>query len=303
MLSQNYSILGLLHVGYTIHNMESAVSFWVDLLGIKRCRQQFIDHEYIGRITGIKDCACKIAFIQQSDDKNMVELLEYIRPPDNTLLQKPGTPSHVHMAYLTNDILTYYEDLKSKGANYMIDPVIIDYGFYKGYLSFWITDPLGNYLQIIGKPKAETGICRAIGLGKVCFNVTDITKSVTVFNELLGFDVVVEDTSKSAFLSNFCEAVPKKVATCLSKTSRVVVELWETPGNHVYTRPSTKGTLHLCFLVKGIDNAYHEFTTKGIEFSAAKPEEIIAGINKGAKAVYFKLPGNIWVEIFEGKPT
>jgi catechol 2,3-dioxygenase-like lactoylglutathione lyase family enzyme len=298
-----YQIKGLLHFGYTVEDRKSAVDFYTKILGFEECREQNIEHPYIGKVTGIEGSAINLAFINPKGEQTGIELLEYVHPNDRAIIRKPGQPLHVHMGYLSEDIQAFYKVVKERGAKIMCPIQTIDYGFCKGRKSFGIEDPLGNFLQIIEAEEQTNGQARLCKAQLACFSVARIEKVLGFFTSLLGFSVTLEDVSQSMYLSNICSELPKRVVVCKHKTADFIVELWETEplNNKISIRPSVRGNLHLCFKVNNIEELFYHFKSEGIRFVSDQPAEVMEGINKGAKSVYFTLGETLWMEVYEKK--
>ena len=84
----------------------------------------------------------------------------------------------------------------------------------------------------------------------------------------------------------------------------VYLELWEfrTPaGPPADLARNNVGVAHLCFLVDDILADHASFTERGVQF-VGPPAEVTAGVNKGARAIYFAGPDNVPLELFQ-KPS
>jgi hypothetical protein len=84
----------------------------------------------------------------------------------------------------------------------------------------------------------------------------------------------------------------------------VYLELWEfrTPGGPpADTAKNNVGVAHLCFLVDDILADHASFSERGVQF-VGPPAEVTAGVNKGARAIYFAGPDNVPMELFQ-KPS
>jgi hypothetical protein len=125
-----------------------------------------------------------------------------------------------------------------------------------------------------------------------------VEETADVFKELLCCDVEIQDTSGSEYLRHECVRPIDKVAVCKSRNEDYTIELWETGGvggvEDIYI--SASGTIHLCYLCRGIDDLYEKFKEKGVRFVGA-PVEVTKGVNKDSKAIFFQTPGYLWIEL------
>jgi catechol 2,3-dioxygenase-like lactoylglutathione lyase family enzyme len=85
----------------------------------------------------------------------------------------------------------------------------------------------------------------------------------------------------------------------------VYVELWEfrTPsGPPAKVAKYNVGIAHICFLVDDIMADHVLFSERGVRF-VGPPAEITAGVNKGARAIYFADPDKVPLELFQKPPV
>jgi catechol 2,3-dioxygenase-like lactoylglutathione lyase family enzyme len=132
----------------------------------------------------------------------------------------------------------------------------------------------------------------------VVLSVANIDETIPVFKDLLNWDVKVEDTTNSTYLSSVCVKTVSRVAVCRSKSEDYTVELWETgsSGNVENIYISASGSIHLCFLCQGIDDLYNKFKEENVRF-VNEPIPVTKGANRGAKAIFFHTPGYLWIEL------
>jgi catechol 2,3-dioxygenase-like lactoylglutathione lyase family enzyme len=87
--------------------------------------------------------------------------------------------------------------------------------------------------------------------------------------------------------------------------TELYVELWEhrTPsGPPADVAKNKAGVAHLCFLVDDIMADYAALSERGVQF-VGPPAEVTAGVNQGARAIYFAGPDNTPFELFQGPAT
>ena len=81
-----------------------------------------------------------------------------------------------------------------------------------------------------------------------------------------------------------------------------LIEYLQPVGAAADTATNRPGNAHLCFLVDDIDAEYQRLCAAGVRFKSI-PNDVVAGINKGARAVYFNGPDNIALELFQPAPA
>src|SRR5690349_8494030 len=94
----------------------------------------------------------------------------------------------------SRDVQKSFEELKAKGANVLGEPAKMP----DGRMHFFVQDPYGNKFEIV---ESTSWFKNGKGLiGGVCgcvVGVSDIDKALALYRDILGYDEVVYDTTKS----------------------------------------------------------------------------------------------------------
>lgn len=77
-----------------------------------------------------------------------------------------------------------------------------------------------------------------------------------------------------------------------------LIEYLAPTGEPVDTATCRPGAAHLCLEVDDIQAVYARLKAQGVRFTSA-PVQVTQGINAGARAVYFKGPSDIALELFQ----
>jgi lactoylglutathione lyase len=77
-----------------------------------------------------------------------------------------------------------------------------------------------------------------------------------------------------------------------------LIEYVRGTGQNADTATNRPGNAHLCFLTDDIDGDYLRLSAAGAKF-ISPPNTVTWGINKGARAVYFKGPDDIRLELLQ----
>jgi catechol 2,3-dioxygenase-like lactoylglutathione lyase family enzyme len=292
-------ILSLLHLGHSVLRREPSMIFYSEDTGAKPCRTQRSDAPYIGRVNGVGEgAAAELAFIDYGEGRPQVELLDFYRPHDIHRQYRPGEDAYSHIGFRTRDIEGSYALAVQGGLSPLGKPRLVDYGYAKGRKAFFMLDPDNTYVQVAEDECAAENEDVVADHDHVAMSVADAEETAKIFGDLLCCDVEIEDTRNSEYLKHECIKPVNKVAICKSRNEEYTVELWETGGvgdaADVYI--SASGTVHLCYLCQGIDRLYEEFKDKGLRFVGA-PAEVTKGVNKDSKAIFFRTPGSLWIEL------
>ena len=136
------------------------------------------------------------------------------------------------------------------------------------------------------------------------FTVSDLARSLAFYQGTLGLELL--GTMKRTGLEisrlvGFENAHLKIARLQLPDAGGITLELIEyasPQGTPIDGRPCNPGTSHLCFRVNDMDAAYAALRAKGVRFRS-EPVEVSAGMNQGARTVYFSDPDGIPLEMFQ----
>lgn len=110
------------HAGIVVSDLEKALYFYRDLLGLKVDKQMDETGDYIDRISGLKNV--KVTTVKlAADDGNLIELLYY-----HPHLGKANTNKGIcqigisHVAFTVEDLDVEYERLSKMGVQFNSPP-------------------------------------------------------------------------------------------------------------------------------------------------------------------------------------
>lgn len=143
-------VVGLIHSGITVRNLEESLSFYVDLLGFKLLSTQVANSDYIFDIVelpGLKEI--KIAFLEIPGGQ-VVEVLEYVgiaTYPGKARSCDYGTG---HICLQVENLDDMYRELKSVGVSFQSKKVAnITVGANKGSKAVYMLDPDGYIIELM----------------------------------------------------------------------------------------------------------------------------------------------------------
>jgi catechol 2,3-dioxygenase-like lactoylglutathione lyase family enzyme len=148
------------------------------------------------------------------------------------------------------------------------------------------------------------------GINHASFTVSDMETTEQFFAETLNMKKVGDGEYDFDYIKKvvgYPDALLKIAffAPAESPAGAPLVELIEyvTPkGAPADTATNRPGNAHLCLQVDDIDGEYERLQKKGVRFLSA-PQEVIFGLNKGAKAVYCDGPDHIKLELYQRAPV
>ena len=110
------------HVGITVRDMDRAVEFYRDTLGLKVIGDVTITGEEASTVTQVPDTKLRAVYLRYEDDPKgpPIELLHFIEPGD-TGKPYPGlaNPGITEVAFWVKDIEKTYQDLSAKGVEFI----------------------------------------------------------------------------------------------------------------------------------------------------------------------------------------
>lgn len=149
------------HFGITVSDLEQAVGFYCDGLGLRLRHRQTQDNEYTARMLGYPSCRIEIAQLRcaaaNGGSQHAIELIQFTTP---TAVHQPG-PMHrvgtVHVALLVDDIENTLARARRHGARPNSEVVDITAGINTGGKVVWLTDPDGVLIELVQPRVTATG--------------------------------------------------------------------------------------------------------------------------------------------------
>ena len=145
---------------------------------------------------------------------------------------------------------------------------------------------------------ATTGSVHHTGL-----TVSDLARSVTLYTEILGCTVILEQEKTGGYLADIVgyPDASVKMAMLHDPAGHHIIELFQYLSPEMLVaelEPRKIGNAHLCFLVADLDSLYARIQNKGVTFISG-PVRVDTGANAGGAALYMKDPDGITIELFQ----
>ena len=144
------AVTGVDHFGVTVSDVEGALAFWRDLLGLEEVGRGVIEWEHIDRLVALPDT--KLEWVElRIPGGGTVELSRYHRPVGSPVA--PGDenePGRSHLSLLTDDLASMLAELRAAGVRARTEePVDIPVGAYAGGKAAYVFDPDGVEIELI----------------------------------------------------------------------------------------------------------------------------------------------------------
>lgn len=140
-------ITGIHHASISVSDMDKALSFYRDTLGLTLLFTKEAEGEETSRRVGVKGAKMEIAMLQAGNDQ--IELIQYVAPvgrPYDRLNCDVGT---MHVAFRVSNMRVLYDELLKKGIKFNTPPS--EPRAMKGSLIVYFNDPDGAQLELVGQ--------------------------------------------------------------------------------------------------------------------------------------------------------
>jgi catechol 2,3-dioxygenase-like lactoylglutathione lyase family enzyme len=141
------------HAGVTVANLDRALAFYRDVLGLEVFVVAERTDATIGQIVGYPGGRIKLAFCGVPGDTARVELLEYLEPRGEGAGGDTFRPGTGHVCFRVSDIDALYERITAAGyPARSAAPVAITEGPNAGARAFYVRDPDGYTVELFQPP-------------------------------------------------------------------------------------------------------------------------------------------------------
>jgi catechol 2,3-dioxygenase-like lactoylglutathione lyase family enzyme len=140
------------HVGVTVADLQRAVRFYTEGLGLEVAVRQTSGAGYLA-LTGYPGLEIATAFVEAPGDSVRIELQEYRRVGDHGS-REPGTApvGSSHICLLVDDAAATLARAEAVGGRRVTDPVQIDSGINDGGAAVYLRDPDGYTIELFQPP-------------------------------------------------------------------------------------------------------------------------------------------------------
>jgi catechol 2,3-dioxygenase-like lactoylglutathione lyase family enzyme len=141
------------HVGITVKDIDKALGFYRDLLGLQVLGDLTIAGEDIERITQVKGAKLRAVYLRSREDMKgpPLELLHFEEPQGETgrpyaHLTNPGI---TEVAFWVKDMDMMYKELRAHGVEFYSSPQLFELEGYGKVKVVYFRDPDGTTLELL----------------------------------------------------------------------------------------------------------------------------------------------------------
>jgi lactoylglutathione lyase len=114
-------IKGVQHSSFTVSNLDDALHFFCDFLGLKSSPILEPKGERLTKLYRLQEVSQRLAVIR-TPNNDVIHLIEYISPKGERIDPKLCNPGVAHIAFEVDDIQKMYEDLTAEGVEFNHPP-------------------------------------------------------------------------------------------------------------------------------------------------------------------------------------
>jgi catechol 2,3-dioxygenase-like lactoylglutathione lyase family enzyme len=150
------SVTGLNHVSVTVADMDRALAFWGDGLGLELIGRGTVEHAHLDAIVGLPDTVIEWAELRVPGGA-LIELFRYWRPrgEDDRPAPAPNDRGATHVAFTVTDLDALLRRLVAAGhPARSAAPVEIPTGDWAGWRDVYVESPDGVIVELSEPPRA-----------------------------------------------------------------------------------------------------------------------------------------------------
>jgi catechol 2,3-dioxygenase-like lactoylglutathione lyase family enzyme len=149
-------VRGIDHIGITTADLDRAKRFYGDVLGLTlRSEGEDGPSDHLDRLVGLPGVKIRYAEYHLGNGQ-ILELLQYLSPEGQPLLQRTSDPGTAHLALEVDDIDGAHRALVDAGVTVRSEPVLLEEDDdWQGYRCVYALDPDGFTVEVVQRPDGE----------------------------------------------------------------------------------------------------------------------------------------------------
>ena len=153
------SVRAVHHTGYTVDDLDRAVGFYRDVIGMEVVAEQEKQGGYLAAIVGEPEAHVRMAHLRVPGGTHVLELFEYLAPAGaRGVRREPPDTGTAHLCFAVDDLPALYERLLAAGVDTFVPaPVPIDTGINRGGFALYLRDPDGMPVELFQPPSNRGG--------------------------------------------------------------------------------------------------------------------------------------------------
>ena len=145
------------HTGLTVSDLDRALAFWRDALGMEVVMEQEKQGGYLERIVREPGAHVRMAHLAFPGEGTRVELFEYLAPEGGHIAGRPADVGFAHVCVLVDDLVPVLERLRAAGGRPLSDVIDVDTGANRGSRALYLRDPDGHVVELFDRGPGAAG--------------------------------------------------------------------------------------------------------------------------------------------------
>ncbi len=138
------------HTGFVVSDMERALEFYRDVLGLREQRNMVLEGDLVTQLTGFENAKVHVVYLG-NDLRHAVELVHFLRPSVTAWTRPPrNRVGTAHLGLIVDDVDACYKELSEQGMEFVNPPALRPDAVYSWARKVcYVYDPDGNMLELI----------------------------------------------------------------------------------------------------------------------------------------------------------
>ena len=142
----------IVHTGLTVADLDRALGFWRDALGMEERMSQRKTGGYLEAIVGEPGADVRMVHLGFPGDGPAIELFEYLAPAGGRAELRPADVGFAHVCVLTADVDALLQRLVAAGGRPVGETADVDTGANAGGRAVYVRDPDGHVVELFQRP-------------------------------------------------------------------------------------------------------------------------------------------------------
>lgn len=311
-------ICGIQQMGIGVPNVQEIWKWYRKFFGVNvRVFEEAADAPLMTRYTGGTVHSRTATLALSMDGGGGFEIWQFTsRPTEKATFDIQLGDYGLYMCRIkSRDVEASYDYFQKNGAEIIVP-------LHKGpdgEFTFTTKDPNGNFFKIVkgsGWFKSTKHPSNCGGVAGAVIGVSDIDKSLSLYQDILGYETIVYDEQGSFEDLNGLPAGDQKVRRVLLKHKserrgpfakllgptqiELIQSLERTDCKNIFENRywGDWGFIHLCFDVQGMEELQKECEAKGFPFTVDSGDTFDMG-EAGGRFSYIEDPDGAWIEFVE----
>ena len=144
-------ITSFFHTGFVVRNLEKAMAFYRDVIGLEVVREPYdVPVDFGSQLSGYPEAQMRIGFLQKGPG-HQLELIQYVNPTGEDQHHPKNSAGAIHLCFKVEQIETVRDSLIKRGLKEAGSIASRRDPTYGSVAAFYGRDPEGNWLEFVAR--------------------------------------------------------------------------------------------------------------------------------------------------------